>query len=134
MTSAQFLVLGLVVLALCVIAFVVIARKGRELKTKQPLPPAAKRAILESKQDGKRVEITSPFYLGRSQESHVVLPSARAEFEVCIFFHHNRFAFQTLEGGGEVRVNGQEMPAGYLWDGDRIEIAGQEFLLRVTYS
>lgn len=104
------------------------------MRKSQPLPPVAKEAFLEWSDSGRRLEVTSPFYFGRSQGSDVVLTSARADFEVCIFSHNNRFAFQTLEGGGEVRVNGQEMLAGYLWDGDRIEIAGQEFILRMNYS
>lgn len=120
---------GLILLVGCVAAFTVVARKGRELRRNQPLPPPAEKAYLrwQSKGRSNTLEVTTPFYIGRNAECQIVLPSARAEYESCIFYHHSRFAFQTLAGGGPILVNGEEKLAGYLWDGDSLEIAQQKF-------
>jgi hypothetical protein len=112
-----------------VFAFVVIARKGRELRRAGPLPPEARHALITWVEGGKtqRREVSVPFYFGRSPESEVLLANAGADFEVCIFYHHHRFAVQTLSGAGELLVNGEEKIAGYLFDGDQLQIAQQMF-------
>lgn len=102
--------------------FVIIARKGRSLRTRQPLPPEATHAWIEW--NGQTLNVECPFYLGRRQDNQLTLPRAKAELEACIFYHSRRFAFQTLAGGGEILINGQETLAGYLRDGDTITIAG----------
>lgn len=73
------------------------------------------------------VEIMTPFYLGKDPSSQVVLESSCVAYEACIFYHHSRFAFQTLPGGGLILVNGEEKAAGYLWDGDIMVVANQAF-------
>lgn len=110
-------------------AFIVIARKGRELRRNQPLPPAAEKAFLRWQEDSNAYDrqVAPPFYLGNSAECNVVLQHSRVAYESCIFYHNNRFAFQTLPGGGPIIVNGEEKAAGYLWDGDVLELAGQTF-------
>src|SRR5205085_9658284 len=93
-----------VLFAAALVAFIVIARKGRALRTSQPLPPEATRAHLEWNENGseRTMEIETPFYAGKSAESQIVLPGARAEFEACIFTHNHRFAFQTLPGASRL--------------------------------
>lgn len=114
------------------IGFVIIARKGRALRRNQPLPPPAKQAYLEWMEDGKtiRLDVECPFYFGRSEDNDVILPDARQEFEVCIFAHKNRFAFQGLEQAEHLQVNGQDTLAGYLWDGDVLTISNQKFVFK----
>ena len=82
--------------------------------------------------DGKKTElpVETPFYFGRNPECQIVIPSAQALFEICIFYHHSRFAFQTLPGATVVQINGEEKPAGYLWDGDVLQIADRQFTFR----
>lgn len=116
-----WLVLFMVVLVL-VAAFVIIARKGRKLRTQQPLPPEATEAWIEW--GGRKQEVQCPFYLGSRSDNQIVLPQSKTELEACIFYHTRRFAFQTLPGGGEILVNGQETLAGYLRDGDTLTIGG----------
>jgi len=118
--------------AFAVIFFIVIARKGRALRTAKTSGPAVQHAFLEWVRDGApmRTQVTAPFYLGRSSESDIALPDAKAPFEICIFYHDRRFAVQLLQGAGRLSVNGQEMLAGYLADGDHLEIAGQSFVFR----
>jgi hypothetical protein len=121
------LVVGFVMIG-GIAAFVVIARKGRELRRSQPAPPPAERAFLRWEDGESRdLEIQTPFYLGHDPQCHVVIPESKPAYEVCIFYHHSRFAFQTLPGGGPVLVNGEEKMAGYLWDGDTLKFAGREF-------
>lgn len=129
MTWMMGLALILILLAGGAAAFTVAARKGRELRKNQPLPPPAEKAYLRWQESGrtKTLELTTPFYVGRNPECQIVLTAARADFESCIFYHHSRFAFQTLAGGGPILVNGEEKMAGYLWDGDTLEVAGQKF-------
>jgi len=121
-------------LAILATVFIVIARKGRELRKSRPLPPAAKEGTLEWTEEGQtsRVSIESPFYLGKNSDSHVVLPSAKTGFEACIFYHNSRFAFQSLDGAGIILLNGEEQLAGYLRDGDRLTIAGKDLTFRCT--
>lgn len=117
------------------ILFVFFALRGRALRKSQEAPTSKiKRATLNWTQDGNRkeVEIVSPFYLGKSSESNIVLPGARARFEACIFFHNQRFALQSLEGAGEILVNRQEWVAGYLTDGDQITLGQSEFVFRCS--
>lgn len=117
------------------VLFVVFALKGRALREHQiTLTPKIQRATLHWTQDGdrKEVEIVSPFYFGNSQESNVVLPLSLARFEACIFFHNQRYALQSLEGAGEILVNGQEMMAGYLADGDKLTLGQSEFVFRCS--
>jgi hypothetical protein len=121
----------LVFFALLMFAFLFIARKGRELRKNQPLPPTANEGFLET-QDGKRFLIKpgTPFYLGNSLSSDVVLAGAEQSFEMCIFYHRKRFAFQTPSGIPAIRVNDEEQLAGYLFDGDVITIAEETFVFR----
>jgi len=118
-----------VLLVVLVAAFIVIARKGRELRRAQPLPPPATKAFLRWIEDGKtlELEVHVPFYLGRKSDSNIVLKTARADYELCIFHHKHRFAFEALDKSGIILVNGEEKLAGYLGDADAIEVAGREF-------
>ncbi|HET6266267.1 MAG TPA: hypothetical protein VFG11_00995 [Acidobacteriota bacterium] len=123
-----------ILIVILVTAFIVIARKGRELRKSRPLPPTAKEATLEWTENGEtsRIEIELPFYLGKNSDSHVVLLAAKAGFEACIFYHNSRFAFQSLDGAGIILLNGEEQLAGYLRDGDRLTIAGRDLTYRCT--
>lgn len=123
------MLLIIVILAATIMAFVVIARKGRELRRNQPLPPPAERAYLRWEDNGSTYdrEVEPPFYLGNSGECNIMLKHSRVAYESCIFYHNSRFAFQTLPGGGPIIVNGEEITAGYLWDGDTLEMAGSKF-------
>ena len=114
--------------------FILIARKGRQLRKNEPLPPKVTRAYLHWSENGKSVqkEIFSPFYLGKGSDNEIVVQGARSNYEVCIFYHDHRFAMQTPEGAGEVLVNGQEMIAGYLRDGDILVIADRSFAFRCS--
>jgi hypothetical protein len=113
-------------------AFIIIARKGRELRRAQPLPPSATKAFVRWVEDGQtlELEVQSPFYIGRKSDSNVVLKNARADYELCIFYHKQRFAFETLNKAGVTLVNGEEQLAGYLRDEDVIQVAGCEFSFR----
>lgn len=125
-----WLVLFTVVCGFLIAAFLTIARKGRALRTNQPLPPEATHAWIEW--NGAKQEVQCPFYIGNRPDNQLVLPQAKAELESCIFYHRRRFAFQTLAGGGEILVNGQETPAGYLRDGDALSIAGATLIFRCS--
>jgi len=124
------LLLCVVVIILMSSAFLVIARKGRQLRKNQPLPPKASQAYLEWDKDGRntKLEIESPFYFGRNEDCDIVLADAKQNFEACVFSHQNRFAFQCLEGAESILVNGEETLAGYLWDGDVLTIAKNRFI------
>ncbi|MCI0444667.1 hypothetical protein L0152_15850 [bacterium] len=119
----------LLLLAILLASFIIIARKGRELRRAQPLPPPATKAFLRWVEDGKTLEseIHAPFYLGRKSDSNVVLKNARADYELCIFYHKQRFAFEALDKAAIILVNGEENMAGYLGDADVIQVAGREF-------
>ncbi len=119
-------------LALLLAGFVIIARKGRELRRAQPLPPRAIKAFLRWEEGGKtfELEVQTPFYLGRKSDSNVVLANARTDYEVCIFYHTQRFAFEALDRAGVILINGEEGLAGYLRDGDVLRISGREFFFR----
>ena len=125
-------VAGTVVL-LCLGAglFIRIARKGRKLRTARTLPGEATRASLQSS-DGKQYSINSRehFYIGSHAGNDVVLSGAPQEYSVCIFYHRRRFAFQTLSGSQGIRVNDEEIMAGYLANDDVLEIAGERFVFR----
>ena len=110
-------------------SFLSIARKGRLMRRNQPLPPPAERAYLRWEEDGhpNDLEVFTPFYMGSDPANQVVLPLSRAAHEICIFYHHSRFAFQALPEGGPILVNGEENPAGYLWDGDHIRVGQRTF-------
>lgn len=115
--------------------FVIFAQKGRLIRQRHETPPPKiKHAVLQWIQNGERkeVEVVTPFYFGNSPESNIVLPRSRARFEVCIFFHNHRFALQSLEGAGEILVNGQEVMAGYLADGDILTLGESEFIFRCS--
>lgn len=117
------------------ILFVIFAQKGRLLRQRhEALPPKIKHAVLQWIQNGERkeVEVVTPFYFGNSPESNIVLPLSRARFEACIFFHNHRFALQSLEGAGEILVNGQEVMAGYISDGDKLTLGESEFVFRAS--
>jgi len=115
--------------AILITVFVIIARKGRALRKNQPLPPRAKEAFIQWEDDGQngKKEVAVPFYFGKSAECDVVLSNAQRDFEACIFEHRERFALQTLDGADVIYVNGSEMLAGYLWDGDVLKIKGKSF-------
>jgi hypothetical protein len=114
-----------VLLVVLVVAFIIIARKGRELRRAQPLPPRATKAFLRWIEDGKtlELEVHVPFYVGRKSDSNIVLKNARADYELCIFYHKQRFAFEALDKAGIILVNGEEKLAGYLGDADVIQVA-----------
>lgn len=124
-----WIIASLVLLAILLATFIIIARKGRELRRAQPLPPPATKAFLRWVDDGKtlELEIHVPFYLGRKSDSNVVLKNARADYELCIFYHKQRFAFESLDKAGIILVNDEEKVAGYLGDADVIQVAGCEF-------
>jgi hypothetical protein len=121
----------IVILAGLLLLFILIARKGRALRQQQLRP---KHAFLHWTQNGeeRKIEVVSPFYFGNNPESNIVLPDARAPFEACIFFHNHRFAVQTLQGAGEILINGQEAMAGYLADGDTLTLGGAVFVFRYS--
>lgn len=125
----MWLLLAAIVLAVLLIIFVVIARKGRELRKSHSFPPKATRAFLQWTQDGQkcRIEIEAPFYFGNHPRCDVVLSRAGAAYEACIFYHHERFALQALPEGSELTINGEPSMAGYLRDGDVLVIAHQTF-------
>ena len=123
-------ILILVLLFLGALAvFIWIARKGRDLRRNEPLPPEATHAFLQSKASPNR-QVEAPFYFGRSVESNIVLPAAKADYEACIFYHKRRFAIQSLPGAEVLLLNGEEILAGYLRDGDVLEIGKEKFIFR----
>ena len=123
-------ILILAFLFFCALAvFYWIARKGRELRRNQPLPPEATYAFLQSNAWPNR-EVVTPFYFGRSSESNIVLSGAKAEYEACIFYHNKRFAIQSLPGAAILRLNEEEIQAGYLRDEDVLEIGKEKFVFR----
>ena len=128
----MFWIVIIFVFLVSVSAFIIIARKGRELRRAQPLPPPAKTGFLRWVDNGKNLEeqIHTPFYIGRKPDSNVVINSVRTDYEVCIFYHNDRFAFQTLDKAGEILHNGEETLAGYLADGDVLKIGGRDFSFR----
>ena len=122
---------AILLFALIVVAFFVIARKGRRLRTSHVLPDEASHARLESGNGkGYTIESQAHFYLGSHPECHVVLSRVTQEYAVCIFYHRRRFAFQTYSGSRGIRVNGDEQMAGYLTNGDVLEIADETFTFR----
>ena len=127
----QPVVVLLITFLLLLFAFAIIARKGRELRKNQPLPPVSLQAYLEAA-DGKRYAINpaSAFYAGNDPGSDVVISGANQAYEICIFYHRNRFAFQTPAKVPRVRVNGELQLAGYLFDGDELTVAGERFVFR----
>jgi hypothetical protein len=126
----RLLLIGGFFFIVLILAFILIARKGRKLRTTRVLPPEAVKAFLEISGGEKYSVAAGPhFYIGKNPDSNVVLASAHQDYEVCIFYHRKRFAFQTLSGGG-IFVNGEEQLAGYLSDGDVLEIAGESFTFR----
>jgi hypothetical protein len=118
-------------LTLLVLGFILIARKGRELRKNQPLPPTTSKAFLEAG-DGKKYPIHPdiPFYVGNVSSSDVVVSTGTQPYEMCIFYHRKRFAFQTPSGIPGIRINGEEQLAGYLFDGDVLTVAGENFVFR----
>ena len=120
------------VLAAAFTTFIIVARKGRALRTNLPLPPEATKAVLDWNENGnhRQREVSCPFYLGKSAESDIRIAAAKSDYEVCIFYHDHRFAMQTLPGARQVMVNGEEMIAGYLRDGDELSIGDQNFKFR----
>lgn len=129
MPAAAILVLFLTAF---VVLFFIIARKGRELRKNKPLPPKADRAYIQA-EDGRRFVIQpgSPFYMGNSSSGDVQIASAKHPYEICIFYHRQRFAFQTPSGVPGLRVNDEEQLAGYLFDGDVLTIGGEKFVFRL---
>src|SRR5262245_39843436 len=110
----------LTILAICMVFlgiaglfFILIARKGRKLRTMRRLPSEADRATVQSP-DGKKFEVKSQtqFYFGKHPECQVVLPQTSQDYVVCIFHHRKRFAFQTLSSDRGIHVNGEEQMAG----------------------
>jgi hypothetical protein len=114
-------------LSFSILLFIFIARKGRRLRTTRILPPQADQAFLETTRRQKySVGTASQFYIGKKSDSNIVISNAVQDYEVCIFYHRKRFAFQTLSGR-EVLVNNEEQIAGYLSDGDVLKVAGESF-------
>jgi hypothetical protein len=129
--ATMYFWIGLIVLFVLAIAFVLIARAGRKLRTTYVLPEEAASARLEAA-DGKifTIRTDTQFYLGSHPHNEIVLSRANREYMVCIFYHRRRFAYQTLSGRPEILVNGETQLAGYLLDGDVLTIAGEEFTFR----
>jgi hypothetical protein len=128
--NKMYWLISIFFLLLAVVAvFIIIARKGRELRRAQPLPPPATKAFVRWVENGKtlELEVQAPFYFGRKSDSNIVLQNSRADYEICIFNHKQRFAFESLDRAGIILVNSEEKLAGYLGDGDVIQIAGREF-------
>jgi hypothetical protein len=127
----MYWLIGILLLAVAVALFVVIARRGRKLRTTRVLPGQATQATLEDSA-GKTysIEPATQFYMGVNPASQVVLAEGGQDYSVCIFYHRRRFAFQTYTGEKGIRVNGEEQLAGYLGDGDVLEIAGERFTFR----
>ena len=126
-----WIAIALVLILIAAAAFVLIARAGRRLRVARRILSEADEADLESG-DGKRYEIRKDahFYLGRSRNSDLLLPDAPVDYQVCIFYHRKRFAFQVLSGSGQILLNGEEQLAGYLSNGDVLEIADKRFVFR----
>lgn len=110
-----------------ILLFILIARKGRRLRTMRVLPPESSQAFLETGSGEKHsVQTTSQFYIGKKPDSNIVVTNAIQDYEVCIFYHRKRFAYQTFSGRG-VLLNDEEQIAGYLSDGDVLKVAGETF-------
>src|SRR4026207_520352 len=94
-----------IVLFTSVIAFFVIARKGRKLRTMRVLPGEATNAVVESVR-GRRYKIDSQthFYFGKHPECQVIVNTS-SDYAVCIFHHRRRFAFETLSNARGIQVN-----------------------------
>ena len=125
-----WLVAFLLIIAAITIFFV-IASKGRKLRTTRVLPPESSSAVLEDS-NGKQYSIEShePFYIGIHPDNQLILSSATQQYSLCIFYHRRRFAFQTYTGTHGIRVNGEDQLAGYLSNGDVLEVEGQTFVFR----
>ncbi|MCI0415713.1 hypothetical protein L0222_23305 [bacterium] len=133
----NLLLIGTLIFIAGILTFLLIARKGRKLRTAHVLPPETDQAFLETSGGEKHpVQTGSHFYIGKKPDSNLVVSSASQDYEVCIFYHRKRFAFQTLSGGREVLINGEEQVAGYLSDGDVLKVAGESFTFRsfINYS
>jgi hypothetical protein len=117
------------VLGAALTAFIVIARKGGKLRTTHALPREATSAFLQTS-EGKQYQVNRDlqFYIGRHPGNDIILPEAPQDYMVCIFYHRRRFAFQTLSSSRGIRVNQEEMMAGYLTNGDALEVAGRTFI------
>jgi hypothetical protein len=128
-----WILISLLVVSGIAAAFVIIARKGRKLRTAHVLPDEATNAMLESS-DGRQYSVNrdAHFYLGTHPENDVVLQRAARDYAVCIFYHRKRFAFQTLSSSRGILVNDDEIMAGYLSNGDVLEIAGERFVFRCS--
>jgi hypothetical protein len=127
----MFFLILISVLGAALTAFMIIARKGRKLRTAHVLPDQASRATFESA-DGRQysVEPKTHFYFGRNPECQIVLGNLQEEYEVCVFYHRKRFAFETLSSSRGIQVNGEEQMAGYLKTGDVLEIGGETFTFK----
>jgi hypothetical protein len=124
-----WLIATFLLLIILLAGFIIIARKGRALRRAQPLPPTATKAFVRWVENGKtlELEVQPPFYFGAKSDSNIVLQNARGDYEMCIFQHKQRFAFESLGKAGIILINDEEKMAGYLGDGDVIQIAGCEF-------
>ena len=126
-----FWIAGLVLVLLFLIAFFVIARKGRQFRTSRVLPGEASHGTFQSGEGTKYdVEPKTHFYFGKHPECQIILEKVQEEYFVCIFYHRRRFAFETLSRSRGILVNGEEEMAGYLKNGDVLEIAGESFTFR----
>ena len=125
----MYLLILIGLLGAALAAFIVIARKGRKLRTTHALPGEAASAFLQSS-EGKQHQVSRDlqFYIGRHPENDIILPEAPQDYMVCIFYHRRRFAFQTLSSPQGIRVNQEELIAGYLTNGDVLEVAGRTFI------
>ena len=115
-------------LVLLVTGFVVLARKGRKLRTTHVLPDTVSHATVQSS-DGKNFEVdpSTHFYFGKNPDCQIILANAREDYSVCVFYHRKRFAFETLSSSRGIQLNGEEQMAGYLKNGDVLEIADETF-------
>ena len=91
----MFWIVVILVFLVLVLAFIIIARKGRELRRAQPLPPPVKTGFLRWVDNSKTLEeqIHPPFYIGRKSDSHVVIDTVRTDYEVCISIIMNDLPF-----------------------------------------
>ena len=130
----NLLLLILCFLSFSILLFILIARQGRRLRTTRILPPQTDQAFLESTRGEKySVGTASQFYIGKKPDSNIMISNAAQDYEVCIFYHRKRFAFQALSGR-EVLVNDEEQIAGYLSDGDVLRVAGESFTFHCKYA
>jgi len=120
--------------ALIAMVIILLLRRQKEIQRihgKRVLPPPARRASIYWLRDGKRIpfEVMGRFTIGKSEQSNIVLPTAKADSEARIFHHNQRFAIETLHPEAELSINGDALKSSYLKNGDILTIAGHKFTI-----